>query len=162
MDLTQNAWNLCEIAMQECRNKELISSLKAEVERLNADIEKIGTADDPLWIKACELKAKVERRQKDSEMIAGILESTLNHRDKLRSTLERLKRINIHEAPNFHNRVTVESIRIIDEALKGGSHEQNCFWDADLERLWCVKHDSKVLDCPNPGTIMLNVRKEEV
>jgi len=39
--------------------------------------------------------------------------------EKLREALERLKRINIHQAPNFHNRVTVESIRIIDEALKG-------------------------------------------
>ncbi len=38
MDLTQNAWNLCETAMKECRNKELIGGLKAEVDKLKAEL----------------------------------------------------------------------------------------------------------------------------
>ena len=37
MDLEDSAWSLCETAMEECRNKELIVGLKAEVEKLKAE-----------------------------------------------------------------------------------------------------------------------------
>jgi len=40
-----------------------------EIERLNADIDKIGTSDDPFWVAACEMKSQLTAAKEEIERL---------------------------------------------------------------------------------------------
>jgi len=46
-------------AIAEGRLCRYAQELEGDIERLNADIDKIGTEKDPFWVTSCEMKSKL-------------------------------------------------------------------------------------------------------
>ncbi len=54
-----------------------------EIERLNADIDKVGTQEDPMWVEMCDMKSQLTAKDQEIEQLRADYKHTREYADAL-------------------------------------------------------------------------------